>query len=44
MQKRGIAMDQCRLLEWAYHEEWVQWLLQTLTQDVPARFAAVKLD
>ena len=44
MQRRGIAMDQCRLLDWAYHEEWVQWLLQTLTKDVPAGFAAVKLD
>ena len=37
-------MDQYRLLEWAYREEWVQWLLQTLTQDVPARFDAVELD
>jgi len=44
LQRQGIAMDQCRLLDWAYHEEWVQWLLQTLTKDVPPGFAAVKLD
>ena len=44
LQRQGIAMDQCRLLDWAYHEEWVQWLLQTLPKDVPPGFAAVKLD
>ena len=26
LQRRGIAMDQCRLLDWAIHEDWVQWL------------------
>ena len=37
-------MDQCRLLDWALHEEWVQWLLHSLTKDVPAGFASIKLD
>ena len=44
MQRRGIAMDQCTLLDWSHHEEWVQWLLQESTKEVPAGFAAVKLD
>ena len=26
MQRRGVAMDQCRLLDWSVHEDWVQWL------------------
>eukprot|EP00435_Cladocopium_sp_Y103_P066264 s14_g28.t1 len=44
LQRRGVAMDQCRLLDWSHHEDWVQWLLQTITKDVPAGFASVKLD
>ena len=44
MQRRGVAMDQCRLLDWSVHEDWVQWLLQSLTKDVPSGFAGVKLD
>eukprot|EP00435_Cladocopium_sp_Y103_P017720 s5862_g4.t1 len=43
-QRRGVAMDQCRLLDWSYHEDWIQWLLQTITKDVPAGFSSVKLD
>ena len=44
MQRRGVAMDQCRLLDWSLHEDWVQWLLQSLTKDVPSGFTSVKLD
>ena len=44
MQRRGVAMDQCRLLDWSVHEDWVQWLLQSLTKDVPSGFTSVKLD
>lgn len=44
LQRRGLAMDQCRLLDWSFHEDWVQWLLQALTKDVPTGFASVKLD
>ena len=43
-QRRGIAMDQCRLLDWSHHEEWVQWLLQSITKDVPSGYGTVKLD
>ena len=44
LQRRGIAMDQCRLLDWSVHEEWVQWLLQSLTKEVPTGFATTKLE
>ena len=44
MQRRGIALDQCRLLDWLIHEEWVQWLLQSVTKDLPSGFAAVMLE
>ena len=44
LQRRGIAMDQCRLLDWSLHEDWVQWLLQSLTKSVPSGFASIKLE
>eukprot|EP00435_Cladocopium_sp_Y103_P035504 s3763_g9.t1 len=44
LQRRGVAMDQCRLLDWSHHEDWVQCLLQSITKDVPTGFASVKLD
>ena len=25
LQRRGISLDQCRLLDWNHHEDWVQW-------------------
>lgn len=37
-------MDQCRLLDWSVHEEWIQWLLQSLTKEVPTGFATTKLE
>ena len=43
-QRRGIAFDQCRLLDWSIHEDWVQWLLQCLTRDVPSGFTTVKTE
>ena len=44
LQRRGIAFDQCRLLDWSIHEDWVQWLLQCLTRDVPSGFTTVKTE
>ena len=37
-------MDQCRLLDWSVHEDWVQWLLQSITKDVPSGFNAIKIE
>ena len=41
-QRRGIAMDQCRLLSWHVHEAWVSQLLRTMSQPAPAGFQQVK--
>ena len=37
-------MDQCRLLDWAYHEDWVQWFLQSITKGGPPGFGTIKLE
>ena len=37
-------MDQCRLLDWAYHEDWVQWFLQSITKGGPSGFGTIKLE
>ena len=41
-QRRGLAMDNCRLLDWEVHETWVQFMLNAMTKDCPAGFHAVK--
>ena len=41
-QRRGLAMDNCRLLDWEVHETWVQFMLNAMTRDCPAGFHAVK--
>ena len=42
-QRRGIAMDQCHLLSWAVHEDYVGRMLQMLTAPVPPQFNHVQL-
>ena len=42
-QRRGLAMDQCRLLSWAVHEAWVQQLFQTMSQPPPPGFQHVSM-
>ena len=34
-QRRGLALDQAKLVAWHDHERWVQTLLQALTRDPP---------
>ncbi|CAE7424754.1 unnamed protein product, partial [Symbiodinium necroappetens] len=41
-QRRGIALDQCSLLTWKVHEEYVHRLLNFLTAPVPAGWMQVK--
>ena len=41
-QRRGIALDQCSLLTWKVHEEYVHRLLNFLTAPVPAGWTQVK--
>ena len=43
-QRRGLAMDQCRMLSWSIHDAWVHQLFRTLSQQVPPGFNAVKLE
>ena len=44
LQRRGIAMDQCRIVEWSTHQLWVQQLLTTLHKNVPEGFQKVRID
>ena len=44
LQHHGIAMDQCRLLDWAHHEDWVQGLLQSITKEGPSGFGTIMLE
>ncbi|CAE7244255.1 unnamed protein product, partial [Symbiodinium sp. KB8] len=38
LQRRGLALDQCKLMSWSAHEKWVRTLLQSMTRDCPADF------
>lgn len=44
MMRRGIALDQCGLINWDTHQLWTQQLLTLLTKDVPAGYAKLTLD
>ena len=41
-QRRGLAMDSCRLLDWSFYEAWLQYLLNAMTRDSPAGFHPVR--
>ena len=43
-QRRGIALDQCRLIEWDLHQRWVQYLLGLLSKPAPDGYAKIKMD
>lgn len=43
-QRRGLAMDQCRLLSWSVHEKWLQNLLNAMTRDCPTGYHSVKME
>ncbi|CAE7029174.1 unnamed protein product [Symbiodinium sp. CCMP2456] len=38
LQRRGLALDQARVMSWAQHERWVHCLLHALTKDCPSGF------
>ncbi|CAE7292334.1 unnamed protein product [Symbiodinium sp. CCMP2592] len=38
LQRRGLALDQAKVLTWAQHERWVQCLLHALTKECPPGF------
>jgi len=41
-QRRGLAFDNCRLLDWHMHEAWVQYLLSAMARDYPAGYSPVR--
>ena len=43
-QRRGLAMDQCRLLSWEIHDAWVHQLFRTLSHPAPPGFQQVKVE
>ena len=43
LQRRGLALDQCKLMSWTAHEKWVRTLLQSMTRDCPADFTRPNL-
>jgi len=40
-QRRGLAMDNCRLLDWDVHETWLRYMLNAMTRECPAGYHAV---
>ena len=41
-QRRGLAMDSCRLLDWKIHEMWLQYMLNAMTRDCPPGYHSVR--
>ena len=44
LQRCGIALDQCRLIDWETHQKWVQYLLGLLSKPAPEGYAKIKMD
>ena len=43
LQRRGLALDQCRLVEWTIHERWVAKLFEHRVRPVPGGYSEVSL-
>lgn len=44
MQRRGLAFEQCRLIEHSVHEAWLNLPLQHMTNDSPVGYAGVSTE
>ena len=44
MMRRGLAMDQCRVLSWGIHQQWVNYMLNLLSRPVSPGFQQIKLE
>lgn len=42
LQRRGLAFDGCRLLDWHVHEAWVQYLMGAMAREYPAGYSSVR--
>ena len=44
LQRRGVALDQCRLIDWDVHQKWLQYLLGLMTKTVPEGYSKIRMD
>ena len=44
LQRRGVALDQCGLIDWEVHQQWLQYLLGLLTKAVPDGYSRIRAD
>lgn len=44
LMRRGIALDQCKLIEWNTHQQWAQYLLNMLSKPAPEGYSKVRMD
>ena len=44
LQRRGVALDQCRLVDWDVHQKWLHYLLGLMTKPVPDGYSKIRMD
>ena len=44
LQRRGVALNQCRLIDWDVHQKWLQYLLGLVTKPVPEVYSKIRMD
>ena len=44
MMRRGLALDQCRVLSWHVHQHWLNYMLNLLGRPVNPGFQSIKID
>ena len=44
MMRRGLAFDQCRVLSWEVHQQWLNYMLNLLGRQANAGFQSIKLE
>ena len=44
MMRRGLALDQCRVLSWNVHQHWINYMLNLLGRAVNPGFQSIKID
>eukprot|EP00435_Cladocopium_sp_Y103_P039314 s106_g10.t1 len=44
MMRRGLAMDQCRVLSWEVHQQWLNYMLNLLSRPVNPGFQQIRLE
>ena len=44
MMRRGLALNQCRVLSWSVHQHWINYMLNLLGRPVNPGFQSIKID